>query len=260
MARAKYRVIVLEKAEIGGQITITSEIVNYPGVEKISGKELTGNMRRQAENFGAEFAAAQVLDMELAKDIKVLHTTKGEYKALGVILATGANPRKLGFKGEREFQGRGVAYCATCDGEFFSGLDVFVIGGGFAAVEEGIFLTKYAKKVTLVVRKKEFSCAGTVSDQLKNFGNIEVLFETELLEVGAGIWSLMPDSETTEHKKSGSTRQGRIPDSVFLYLPDMYPIRTGSVRRWKRMPMDICLQTTARRPIWTVFTQRGMCV
>lgn len=184
MARAKYRVIVLEKAEIGGQITITSEIVNYPGVEKISGKELTGNMRRQAENFGAEFAAAQVLDMELAKDIKVLHTTKGEYKALGVILATGANPRKLGFKGEREFQGRGVAYCATCDGEFFSDLDVFVIGGGFAAVEEGIFLTKYAKKVTLVVRKKEFSCAGTVSDQLKNFGNIEVLFETELLEVG----------------------------------------------------------------------------
>lgn len=184
MARAKYRVIVLEKAEIGGQITITSEIVNYPGVEKISGKELTGNMRRQAENFGAEFAAAQVLDMELAKDIKILHTTKGEYKALGVILATGANPRKLGFKGEREFQGRGVAYCATCDGEFFSGLDVFVIGGGFAAVEEGIFLTKYAKKVTLVVRKKEFSCAGTVSDQLKNFGNIEVLFETELLEVG----------------------------------------------------------------------------
>lgn len=184
MARAKYRVIVLEKAEIGGQITITSEIVNYPGVEKISGKELTGNMRRQAEKFGAEFAAAQVLDMELAKDIKILHTTKGEYKALGVILATGANPRKLGFKGEREFQGRGVAYCATCDGEFFSGLDVFVIGGGFAAVEEGIFLTKYAKKVTLVVRKKEFSCAGTVSDQLKNFGNIEVLFETELLEVG----------------------------------------------------------------------------
>ena len=184
MARAKYRVLVLERAEIGGQITITAEIVNYPGVVKTSGKELTENMRRQAENFGAEFAAAEVLAMELTGDIKILRTTKGEYRALGVILATGANPRKLGFKGEREFQGRGVAYCATCDGEFFSGLHVFVIGGGFAAVEEGIFLTKYAKKVTIVVRKNEFSCAKMVSDQLENYGNIEVLFETELLEVG----------------------------------------------------------------------------
>lgn len=183
IARAKYRVLVLEKAEIGGQITITAEIVNYPGVEKTSGKELTENMFRQAQNFGAEFAAAEVLDMKLDSDVKTLYTTKGEYRSLGVLLATGANPRKLGFKGEREFQGRGVAYCATCDGEFFSGLEVFVIGGGFAAVEEAMFLTKYARKVTIVVRKKEFSCARTVSDRLKEFGTIRVLFETELLEV-----------------------------------------------------------------------------
>lgn len=179
MARAKYRVLVLEKAEIGGQITITSEIVNYPGVEKTSGKELTENMFRQAQNFGAEFAPAEVLDMKLDSEIKTLYTTKGEYRSLGVLLATGANPRKLGFKGEREFQGRGVAYCATCDGEFFSGLEVFVIGGGFAAVEEAMFLTKYARKVTIVVRKKEFSCARTVSDRLKEFGTIRVLFETD---------------------------------------------------------------------------------
>ena len=132
MARAKYRVLLLEKAGIGGQITITSEIVNYPGVERTSGKELTEQMRYQAEAFGAEFAIAEVLDMELTSEVKVIHTTKGIYRSLGVILATGANPRKLGFKGEREFQGRGVAYCATCDGEFFTGMDVFVIGGGFA--------------------------------------------------------------------------------------------------------------------------------
>ena len=147
-ARAKYKVIVLDKSGIGGQISITSEIVNYPGVEQSGGKELTEHMRVQAEGFGAEFAIAEVLDMELQKDIKLLRTTKGEYEALGVILAPGANPRKLGFKGEKEFQGRGVAYCATCDGEFFTGKEVFIIGGGFAAVEEGIFLTKYAKKVT----------------------------------------------------------------------------------------------------------------
>ncbi len=183
-ARAKYRVLVLEKNGIGGQITITSEIVNYPGVEMAGGKELTEHMRVQAERFGATFVVAEVLDMELEQDVKCLHTTKGDYEALGVILAPGANPRKLGFQGEKEFQGRGVAYCATCDGEFFTGKDVFVIGGGFAAVEEGIFLTKYAKKVTLIVREPDYTCAKMVSDQLKDFPNIETIFHTELKEVG----------------------------------------------------------------------------
>lgn len=183
-ARAKYKVLVLEKSKIGGQITITSEIVNYPGVEMAGGKELTEHMRVQAERFGAAFVMAEVLDMELEQDVKRLHTTKGDYEALGVILAPGANPRKLGFQGEKEFQGRGVAYCATCDGEFFTGKDVFVIGGGFAAVEEGMFLTKYARKVTLIVREPDYTCAKTVSDQLKNFATIETIFETELVEAG----------------------------------------------------------------------------
>ncbi len=190
MARARYKVLVLEKEKIGGQITITSEIVNYPGVEQASGKELTSKMKLQAEAFGAEFAIAEVLDMELEEDIKVLHTTRGIYRSLGVILATGANPRKLGFKGEKEFQGRGVAYCATCDGEFFTGKDVFVIGGGFAAVEEGIFLTKYAKNVRLIVREEDFTCAKTVSDQLKEYEKISVDFHTEIQEVrGEGMVS-----------------------------------------------------------------------
>lgn len=184
MARARYKVLVMEKEKIGGQITITSEIVNYPGVEKTSGTALTQSMKEQAEAFGAEFMMAEVLDMDLERDIKVLHTTAGEYQALGVVLATGANPRKLGFKGEREFQGRGVAYCATCDGEFFTGLEVFVIGGGFAAVEEGIFLTKYAKKVTMIVREEDFTCARTVADQVKKVPEIEVHFNTEIVEAG----------------------------------------------------------------------------
>lgn len=183
MARAKYRVLVMEKEKIGGQITITSEIVNYPGVKKTSGKELTESMRQQAEAFGAEFAIGEVMSMELGEDIKILHTTNGDKKALGVVISTGANPRKLGFKGEKEFQGRGVAYCATCDGEFFTGMEVFVIGGGFAAVEEGMFLTQYAKKVTLIVREEDFTCARTVSDQLKRNEKISVIFQTEIMEV-----------------------------------------------------------------------------
>ena len=184
MARAKYRVLLLEKAGIGGQITITSEIVNYPGVERTSGKELTEQMRYQAEAFGAEFAIAEVLDMELTSEVKVIHTTKGIYRSLGVILATGANPRKLGFKGEREFQGRGVAYCATCDGQFFEGLELFVIGGGFAACEEAMFLTQYASHVTMIVREEDFTCAKSIADEVKAHPKIDIIFETEIIEAG----------------------------------------------------------------------------
>lgn len=187
-ARAKYRVLVLEKEKMGGQITITSEIVNYPGVEKTNGTELTEQMRRQAEAFGAEFAMAEVKGIDLAGEIKTVKTDKGEYQAPGIVLAVGANPRKLGFAGEREYQGRGVAYCATCDGEFFTGMDVFVIGGGFAAAEEAVFLTKYARKVTVIVREEDFTCAKAVADKTKHHEKIEVHYETEILEAaGDGL-------------------------------------------------------------------------
>lgn len=184
MARAKYKVLVLEKEKIGGQITITEEVVNYPGVERTSGKKLTETMRRQADYFGAEFKLATVGEMELEGKIKKIHTDKGVFSSLGVVLATGANPRKLGFKGEKEFQGRGVAYCATCDGEFFTDMNIFVVGGGFAAVEEGLFLTKYAKKVTFIVREEDFTCAKTVADKVKNHPQIEIHFQTQVVEVG----------------------------------------------------------------------------
>ena len=187
-ARAKYRVLVLEKEKMGGQITITSEIVNYPGVEKTDGTELTEQMRRQAEAFGAEFAMAEVTGIDLDGDIRTVKTDKGEYRAPGIVLAVGANPRKLGFVGEQEYQGRGVAYCATCDGEFFTGMDVFVIGGGFAAAEEAVFLTKYAKKVTIIVREEDFTCAKAVADKAKNHEKIEVHYETEIVEAaGDGL-------------------------------------------------------------------------
>lgn len=224
MARARYKVLVMEKEKIGGQITITSEIVNYPGVEKTSGRQLTDSMKDQAEAFGAEFAMGEVLNMELTKDVKVLHTTKGIYHALGVILATGANPRKLGFKGEQEFQGRGVAYCATCDGEFFTGMEVFVIGGGFAAVEEGIFLTKYASKVTLIVREPDFTCAKTVSDGIKKEEKISVHFNTEIVEVsGNGMVSFARfiNNETGEEWTYDAGKNGGFGVFVFAgYVPN----------------------------------------
>lgn len=184
LARAKYRVLLIEKESIGGQITITSEVVNYPGILKTDGKKLTETMRKQAEYFGAQFKLADVKSLDMQGDIKSVVTDRGSFQTLGIVLATGANPRTVGFKGEMEFRGRGVAYCATCDGEFFTGMEVFVIGGGFAAAEEAVFLTKYAKKVHIMVRGDKFRCADSVAEEALSHPDIEVHFKTQLKEVG----------------------------------------------------------------------------
>ena len=183
LSRARYRTLVLEKEKFGGQINITHEVVNYPGVFHTDGPALTETMRRQAESFGAEFMLAEVESLDLTGDIKSVRTSRGELKAFGVLLATGAHPRKIGFKGEREYQGRGVAYCATCDGEFFTGKEVFVVGGGFAAAEEAVFLTKYARHVHILVRKGDFSCAAAAAEPAKRHPKITVHYNTEVEEV-----------------------------------------------------------------------------
>ena len=183
LTRAKYRVLVLEKEQFGGQITITHEVVNYPGGGVCSGKELTDTMYQQAEYFGADFLIAEAAGLRLDEDIKIVQTNRGDYKCLGVLLATGAHPRTVGFKGEEEFKGRGVAYCATCDGEFFTGKEVFVIGGGFAAAEESIFLTKFASHVTILVRGEDFSCAEAVAEQARSHEKITVITNTIVEEV-----------------------------------------------------------------------------
>ncbi len=183
LARAKYRVLVLEKENFGGQITITHQVVNYPGVAQISGSALAEAMRAQAQAFGAEFLPAEAEGLELSGDIKTVRTSRGEKKAFGVLLATGARPRTVGFRGEAEFRGRGVAYCATCDGEFFTGKEIFVVGGGYAAAEEAVFLTKYGRHVTILVRKDDFSCARSVADAARANPKITVLTNTEVEEV-----------------------------------------------------------------------------
>lgn len=183
LARAKYRVLVLEKEQFGGQISITHEVVNYPGIAKTSGKALTDTIQQQAESFGAEFMLAEAIGFDLSGDIKTVRTNQGEHRCFGILLATGAHPRTVGFMGEEEHKGRGVAYCATCDGEFFTGKEIFVVGGGYAAAEESVFLTKFARHVTILVRKDDFSCAASVADQAKNHEKITVLTNTVMEEV-----------------------------------------------------------------------------
>lgn len=183
LARARYRVIVLEKENFGGQITITSEVVNYPGVGRTDGTTLTETMRKQAESFGAEFLLADVTKIRMDGDIAVVSTGRGDLRSFGVLLATGAHPRMVGFKGEAEFRGRGVAYCATCDGEFFTGKEVFVVGGGFAAAEESVFLTKYAEHVTILMRSEDFTCAEATAEETRKNEKITILNNTEVVEV-----------------------------------------------------------------------------
>ena len=183
LARARYRVVVVEKDHFGGQITITSEVVNYPGVQRTSGTALTETMRKQAESFGAEFLLAEVTRLDMTDEIKTVHTSRGELKSFGVLLATGAHPRMVGFAGEEAFRGRGVAYCATCDGEFFTGKDVFVVGGGFAAAEESVFLTKYARHVTILIREDDFTCAKSTADTARQHEKITVHTNTVVEEV-----------------------------------------------------------------------------
>ncbi|MBR4862739.1 MAG: FAD-dependent oxidoreductase [Firmicutes bacterium] len=214
LARAKYRVVVVEKEKFGGQITITHEVVNYPGVARTSGAALTETMRQQAESFGAEFMLAEVEGLDMSGDVKKVMTSRGELQAFGVLLATGAHPRMVGFKGEDEYRGRGVAYCATCDGEFFTGKDVFVVGGGFAAAEEAVFLTKYARQVSILIRRDDFSCAASAADHARSNPKIQVLTNTVVDEVsGDGVlrkirYTNKITGETTEYSPADGSNIG----------------------------------------------------
>ena len=213
LARAKYRVLVIEKEHFGGQITITSEVVNYPGVALTDGKALTETMRNQAESFGAEFLFGEVTGLSLEGDVKTVHTTKGDIPGFGVLLATGAHPRMIGFDGEEAFRGHGVAYCATCDGEFFTDKEVFVVGGGFAAAEESVFLTKYAKHVTVLVREDDFTCAKATADITKEHEKITVHYNTEVLSV-SGDSAL--DKIIYKNNATGEVTEYRAEDGDFF--------------------------------------------
>ena len=185
--RAKLNVLILEKSSIGGQIYLTNEVANYPGIFETTGSNYAEQLKKQAEAFGVEIISGEVTNMDFSKEIKEIRTSTDSYKGYSVLIATGASPRKLGFPGEDEYTGRGVAYCATCDGEFFTDMDVFVIGAGFAAAEEAMFLTKFARKVTVIAREPEFTCAKSIADKVLANPKIEVKFNTEILEANGDI-------------------------------------------------------------------------
>lgn len=179
-ARANLNPLVLAGDLLGGQISLTSEVENYPGFPQgVSGAELVELMKTQAERFGArlEYDSAVAVDFSKGSPF-YLKTTMAEYEAEAVIVTVGASPRKLGVPGEAEFTGRGVSYCATCDGFFFRGKDVVVVGGGDSALEEGLFLTKFASKVTIIHRRDQLRAGATLQARAATNAKIGFIWDT----------------------------------------------------------------------------------
>ncbi len=183
--RSRLNVLIIEKGQDGGQIAITDEIENYPGqiVEGESGPSLIARMTEQAEKFGAKRVSDMIKEVELEGEVKVLKSEKNEYRGKNVIIATGAHARPIGCKGEGQFRGKGVSYCATCDGAFFRNKVTAVVGGGNVALEDAIFLSRMCKKVYLIHRRDEFRGAKILQDEVKKNDKIEILWNTIVTKI-----------------------------------------------------------------------------
>lgn len=202
-ARAKMSTLILEKDKPGGQIVTTDEVANYPGsIHDATGPSLVARMIEQCEEFGAERRKEGVVFVDFSGDIKLITTESATYQAKTVIIATGAVPRKMDCPGEKELTGKGVSYCATCDADFFTDLEVFCIGGGDTALEEAMYLTKFARKVTLVHRRNEFRAAKSIVEKVLKHPKIEIIYDAVVQEVkGEGIL----ESAMFKNVKSGET-------------------------------------------------------
>lgn len=219
-ARANLSVAILEKLSPGGQMGTTDVIDNYPGFPQgVNGFELAMQMKEGAERFGAQTQLAEVTQVELAGQVKTVHTSGGDYQARTVVLATGAHPRELGLPGERELRGRGVSYCATCDGMFYRGKTVVVVGGGNTAVSDVLYLSRLCEKVYLVHRRDTLRASKVYLDPLQKAENVEFVWDSEVKQ-------LLRDQAVTgvrvRNKKTGKERD--IPcGGVFVavgYLPN----------------------------------------
>ena len=219
-ARANLSVAILEKLSPGGQMGTTDVIDNYPGFPQcVNGFELAMQMKEGAERFGAQTQLAEVTQVELAGQVKTVHTSGGDYQARTVVLATGAHPRELGLPGERELRGRGVSYCATCDGMFYRGKTVVVVGGSNTAVSDVLYLSRLCEKVYLVHRRDTLRASKVYLDPLQKAENVEFVWDSEVKQ-------LLRDQAVTgvrvRNKKTGKERD--IPcGGVFVavgYLPN----------------------------------------
>ncbi|SKA93483.1 thioredoxin reductase (NADPH) [Caloramator quimbayensis] len=214
-SRSKLSVLVIEKGKFGGQATTTAELENYPGsIENCTGPALTERMKKQAEEFGTEFIKDEVISVDFSNDIKKVHCKNGEYSAKTIIIATGAEPRLGGFERELELRGRGVSYCATCDADFFEGLDVAVIGGGDSAITEALYLTKFAESVTVIHRRDSLRAAKSLQE--KAFNNPKINFVWNSVVIAANGDEIL-ESLTVKNVATGEISEISV-NGVFVFV------------------------------------------
>lgn len=215
-SRAKLKTLILNEGAVGGQMVLTNEIANYPGVEVTKGFALANTMKKQAKDFGCIIKSnLKIKNYSLNGDVKSVETDDGRvFSAKSVILAPGGRPRNLNIPGEDTFKGSGISYCATCDGDFFTGKEVVVVGGGNSALEEAVTLTKFASKVTIVHQFDHFQAFEHAIQEAKNHPKINFVMESELREfVGNGTLQ----SVTIEHLPTGKRTQLST-DGVFIFI------------------------------------------
>ena len=220
-ARQGSKVLVLEKGEFGGQAVKTSMVENYPGFDSARpSQELIYIMVDQAEKFGAELKKEEVVELDLERSVKKIKTLDNEYQAKSVIIATGAQPRKLGVPGEEEFTAKGIGYCATCDASFFQDMDVYVIGGGNSALDEGLYLTKFARSVTLIVRGDKLDGDEISQKRAQENEKISFLYKHSVKDFkGNGLLKEMTivNNDTGEEKLIGP-KEDQMAFGVFIFI------------------------------------------
>ena len=212
-ARAGFSALVLEKLSPGGQMATTDQIDNYPGFPQgVNGFELALEMQKGAQRFGAQTELAEVLRVDLRGPVKEVVTQKETYRAPTVVLATGASPRELGLPGERELRGRGVSYCATCDGMFYRGKTVAVVGGGNTAAADVLYLSRLCEKVYLIHRRDQLRASRVYLEPLKQAENVEILWDSQVTEL---LYGETLTGIKVRNKKTGETRELSL-DGLFL--------------------------------------------
>ncbi|HEY6625957.1 MAG TPA: thioredoxin-disulfide reductase [Ignavibacteriaceae bacterium] len=213
--RAMLNAVLLEKMGIGGQIIVTDKVENFPGFLEISGADLAAKFEEQARKFGLEMKGmAEVDSIEDKGNIKIIKTTEGDIETKSVIIASGTTPKRLGAKGEIELTGRGVSYCATCDGFFFKEKEVVVIGGGDSAITEAIYLTKMAKKVTVVHRRNELRAEKINQEHAFSNPKISFIWDSVLEEI---VGKNVVEKVVLKNLKTNVTSEVKT-DGVFIYV------------------------------------------
>jgi thioredoxin reductase (NADPH) len=215
-SRGNLKTLILEKGIVGGQLQVTHEIENYPGMDHMTGPQISDAMETQTKRFGCEVITGDpVISVDLESSPKVVKTAKGEFKGHTLIIASGSEHKQLGVPGEKENWGKGVSYCAVCDGAFFKDREVVVVGGGSSAVEEGNFLTKFAKKVTLIHRRDELRAERILQNRFKANPKTDIVWDSVITKINGGILGV--ESVTVKNLKTNEEYDFPC-EGVFIYV------------------------------------------